>query len=422
MPKQTPFLFNVQSVGELTREIKQLLESNFRDVLVEGELSNVNQSRNGHWYFTLKDSDAQLPCVIWRTVAGRLEAEPRDGMQVVLGGDVQVYEPHGRYQMVVQLLQQAGLGRLQQKFEELKASLKEEGLFDESRKKPLPPFPFRIGVVTSETGAAFHDIYSTFSKRWPLATLYLHHASVQGVPAAAEIASAINYFSSMEQPVDLLIVGRGGGSLEDLWPFNEEIVARALAACPIPTISAVGHEVDYSISDFVADMRAATPTQAALIAAPDIHQLLQQIDDMTGRMETTVKNRVARAKEYVHRLGHAHALLKVQDMLRHHQTKVNALKTQLQTRMVQRHTALTHRTERADDALKSRFHSLWNERSSQAKQLALALESRNPKAPLQKGFTRILQNGDWVRSRQALQPNRPLTVEWKDGKEEIEPG
>jgi len=191
MPDQIPFSFDVASVSDITNQIKQLLESNFRDVLVEGEISNVNQSRNGHYYFTVKDDNAQLPCVVWRNTAQRLDVELSDGQQVVLGGDIQVYAPHGRYQMIVSLVQQAGVGRLQQKFEELKAKLQKEGLFDDAHKKPLPPFPQHIGVITSSTGAAFHDIRSTFEQRWPLATLYLHHASVQGLNSAGELVSAI---------------------------------------------------------------------------------------------------------------------------------------------------------------------------------------------------------------------------------------
>jgi exodeoxyribonuclease VII large subunit len=173
MKNQIPFSFDVPSVSELTNKIKTLLESNFRDVLVEGEISNVNESRNGHVYFTVKDDDAQLPCVMWRSVAQRLDVTLQDGQQVVIGGDIQVYAPHGRYQMIVSLVQQAGIGKLQQKFEELKRKLESEGLFSQAHKKPIPPFPFRIGVITSSTGAAFQDIRSTFEQRWPVATLYL---------------------------------------------------------------------------------------------------------------------------------------------------------------------------------------------------------------------------------------------------------
>ena len=325
MENQIPFAFDVPSVSDLTNNIKHLLENNFRDILVEGELSNVNQSRNGHYYFTIKDDEAQLPCVIWRSTAQRLDVSLRDGQQVVLGGDIQVYAPHGRYQMIVTLVQQAGVGKLQQKFEELKKKLENEGLFDDSHKKPLPPFPLRIGVITSSTGAAFQDIRATFEQRWPAATLYLYHASVQGLNAAKELEEAVHYFDEQKEPVDLLIIGRGGGSLEDLWPFNEEIVARALFKCSIPVISAVGHEVDFSITDFVADARAATPTQAVIIAAPDINELRYQIEDYSESLSTVIQQKLTHFRDYVDRLAHSHALLVVQEKLKFHQNKVENL-------------------------------------------------------------------------------------------------
>ncbi len=392
MAKQIPFAFDVASVSDITHQIKSLLESNFIDVLVEGELSNVNQSRNGHIYFTIKDNDAQLPCVMWRSKAEQLGVEIKDGQQVVLGGDIQVYAPHGRYQMIVSLVQQAGVGRLQQKFEELKKKLQSEGLFDDIHKKPLPAFPEHIGVITSSTGAAFQDIKATFEKRWPLATLYLHHASVQGLNAAGELVRAIQFFQDHPK-VELLIIGRGGGSLEDLWPFNEEAVARALFASKIPVISAVGHEVDFSISDFIADARAATPTQAVMIAAPDINDLRLQIDDYSGTIEHHLKRKIDRYREYVFRLAHSHALLKVQDRIRHYKNRVDSL----------------------SDRIKSRFERKIMEHRSHLQRLQHALETENPKAPLEKGFVRILQQGEWVRTKSAFADKEGFKIEWKDG-------
>ena len=390
--QQIPFSFDVASVSDITNNIKSLLESNFRDVLVEGELSNVNQSRNGHYYFTVKDDNAQLPCVIWRSQAQRMDVEIQDGQQVVLGGDIQVYAPHGRYQLIVSLVQQAGVGRLQQKFEELKEKLKKEGLFEDAHKKPLPPFPEHIGVITSSTGAAFQDIKSTFEQRWPLATLYLHHASVQGLNSAGELVKAINYFQDHPK-VEVIIIGRGGGSLEDLWPFNEEVVARAIFDSNIPVISAVGHEVDFSISDFVADARAATPTQATMIAAPDINDLKMQIDDYAKGIESFLKNKIDRYKEYVHRLAHSHALLKVQDRISHQKNRVETMR----------------------ERLKNHFDKRMYERQSALQKLTHALEQKNPKAPLERGFTRVLQDGVWVRSKKLFDEEKALEIEWSDG-------
>lgn len=398
MPEQIPFSFDVATVTDITNQIKQLLESNFRDVLVEGEISNVNQSRNGHYYFTVKDDNAQLPCVIWRSTAQRLDINLADGQQVVIGGDIQVYAPHGRYQMIVSLVQQAGIGRLQQKFEELKERLQKEGLFDDDHKKALPPFPKHIGVITSSTGAAFQDIRSTFLNRWPLAHLYLHHASVQGLNAAGEIAEAIEVMSGMDH-LELLIVGRGGGSLEDLWPFNEEKVARAIYNCRIPVISAVGHEVDFSISDFVADARAATPTQAVMIAAPDINDLRMQIDDYATGLENHLKTKLDKYKEYVYRLAHSHALLKVQDRLIHLRNRVKSL----------------------DESLKYRQHNLIVNYRSKYTDLLYTLEKKNPNEPLKRGFARVWQGEKWIRMREDLKNDASLQIEWSDGSKEINP-
>ena len=396
MPDQIPFSFDVATVSDITNQIKQLLESNFRDVLVEGEISNVNQSRNGHYYFTVKDDNAQLPCVIWRSTAERQDIQLSDGQQVILGGDVQVYAPHGRYQMIVSLVQQAGIGRLQQKFEELKKKLQEEGLFDDAHKKPLPSFPSHIGVITSSTGAAFHDIRSTFEQRWPLATLYLHHASVQGLNSAGELVKAIHRMQEISS-IEVLIIGRGGGSLEDLWPFNEEKVARAIFGCPIPVISAVGHEVDFSISDFVADARAATPTQTAMIAAPDINDLRMQIDDYTAGIESFLKTKIDKYKEYVYRLGHSHALLKVRDRLVNLRNRVTSLQEKMQ-----------HRQQ-----------SVFMTRRSTLNELTYRLEKHNPNEPLERGFARVWQNDTWIRSRASLNQEQGVQIEWSDGKADI---
>lgn len=438
MNNQIPFAFDVPTVSELTDQIKQLLEKNFQDVLVEGEISNVNQSRNGHYYFTVKDDDAQLPCVIWRSTAGRMDVELQDGQQVVLGGDIQVYPPHGRYQMIVTLVQQAGIGRLQKKFEELKKKLDDEGLFDDAAKKPLPPFPFRIGVITSSTGAAFHDIQSTFQQRWPVATLYLHHASVQGLQAAGELVKALEYFESQEELVDLIIIGRGGGSLEDLWPFNEEVVARAIFNCSIPVVSAVGHEVDYSISDFVADARAATPTQAAVITTPDITELRFQIEDDVKTLESVMKQKIQYFKDYVNSLAHSHALLVVQEKLTLQENRIanlsDKLRSQFRQFIFERESALQHLTNEIkhqspdrilqnysgtltslNERLQNRAYRILSEKKSHYKEVFSTLREMNPKAPLEKGFSRVIQNGNWIRTKSAYDPTQDIQLEWKDG-------
>lgn len=393
MHEQIPFLFDIPTVTQLTGKIKNLLEQNFNDILVEGEASNVKQSANGHVYFTLKDSGAQLPCVLWRNTIQRSGIQLRDGQQIVVGGDLQVYAPHGRYQMIVSLVQQAGIGKLQQAFEELKAKLKTEGLFEDIHKKGFPKFPQKIGVVTSKTTAAFQDIRSTLEKRWPLAEIKLFHASVQGINAAPEIVRGIDYFSR-EKNVDLVIISRGGGSLEDLWPFNEEAVARSVFNCQVPLISAVGHEVDFSISDFVADLRAATPTQAAVLATPDINEVRIQLEDLFRRVELNTKGSVQYYKDRVTNLARSHALQVVQQKMMHSKTRIANLKQQL-----------TYRTE-----------SLIKSRGSNLTSLTHRLDKRNPNGPLSKGFVRLWQDEKWIRTPENFSKDNSFDIEWENKK------
>jgi exodeoxyribonuclease VII large subunit len=249
------------SVTELTQRLKALLESQIGTVWVEGEISNFRRYGSGHCYFTLKDPSAQLSCVLWRANADRLRFEPADGQKVLLHGKVSVYEPRGQYQLVVDRMELSGLGAMYAAFEALKAKLEAEGLFAAERKKPLPRFPRRIALVTSPSGAALRDMLRVILGRWPKVELVLAPTQVQGEGAAAQIAAAIELVNRAAC-ADVMIVGRGGGSLEDLWAFNEEVVARAIHASRIPVVSAVGHEVDFTIADFVADVRAATPTAA----------------------------------------------------------------------------------------------------------------------------------------------------------------
>ncbi|MCP4581738.1 MAG: exodeoxyribonuclease VII large subunit [candidate division Zixibacteria bacterium] len=258
----------VISVTELTKSIKSLLEDNFPKIWVEGEISNYIKHSSGHRYFTLKDEGAQVKCVIWKGMSRYLTFEPENGMKVKASGQITVYERSGQYQLIVSAMQPAGIGDLEIAFQKLKAKLQEEGLFDESHKKPIPQYPERVGVVTSPTGAAIRDIIKVMSRRAPWVEIVIKPAAVQGETASVDIAQAITECNEYGQ-FDLLIVGRGGGSLEDLWPFNEEPTARAIFASKIPVISAVGHQIDFTISDFVADLRAPTPSAAAELAVPD---------------------------------------------------------------------------------------------------------------------------------------------------------
>ncbi|MBO6536119.1 MAG: exodeoxyribonuclease VII large subunit [Balneolaceae bacterium] len=392
MSKQIPFLFDIPTVTELTDKIKALLEKNFVDILVEGEASNVKRSANGHIYFTLKDAGAQLPCVIWRNTAQRLGIDLMDGQQIVVGGDIQVYAPHGRYQMIVGLVQQAGIGKLQQAFEALKAKLKAEGLFEDIHKKPIPKYPKRIGVVTSKTTAAFQDIRSTLEKRWPIAEVLLYHASVQGVNAAPEIVKGIQYFST-QQNVDVVLISRGGGSLEDLWAFNEESVARAVFECEVPLISAVGHEVDFSISDFVADLRAATPTQAAVFATPDINEVRMLVEDLHRKLEMHTSGSIQYYKDRVASLSKSYALLAVQQKMKLAGNEVARLKTQLR--------------QEVERILTIRKHTI--------EKLSQSVVNQNPNTPLEKGFVRVWQQDRWIRSKKDYDSGTEIKAQWLDG-------
>jgi exodeoxyribonuclease VII large subunit len=258
----------ILTVTELTRSIKILLEDNYPKVWVEGEVSNYIKHTSGHRYFTLKDEGAQIKCALWKGMSRYLFFEPENGMKVKACGQVTVYEKSGQYQLIISALQPAGVGALEIAFQQLKSKLEKEGLFDEKYKQPLPRFPERIGVVTSPTGAAIRDIIKVIRRRSPWVEIIIRPALVQGEGASADIVKAIEEFNDYGQ-VDLLIVGRGGGSLEDLWAFNEEPTARAIFASKIPIISAVGHQIDFTIADFVADLRAPTPSAAAEMAVPD---------------------------------------------------------------------------------------------------------------------------------------------------------
>jgi len=274
---------HVYSISDITREIKGLLEGEFVSVWVEGEISNYLHHSSGHRYFTLKDAGAQLKAVIWKFSGQGLAFEPKDGQRVRAFGDITLYEKGGYYQLRVVRLLPKGIGTLEEQFQKLKAKLAADGLFEEGRKRSIPQFPAAIGIVTSPTGAAIRDILNICRRRAPSVRLILRSTKVQGDGAAEDIAAAIREFNRFGQ-VDALIVGRGGGSLEDLWAFNEEIVARAIYESEIPIIAAVGHEIDFSIADFVADLRAATPSAAAELATFDSAALLQGVAATASRL------------------------------------------------------------------------------------------------------------------------------------------
>ncbi|OIO58135.1 MAG: exodeoxyribonuclease VII large subunit [Candidatus Marinimicrobia bacterium CG1_02_48_14] len=353
----------VLSVTELTQNIKAHLEQAFTRVWVSGEISNFVHHSSGHMYFSLKDAGAQLSAVMFRGQNRGLLFGPMNGMQILAHGDISVYPPRGQYQMVVDQLQPAGAGGLHLAFEALKQKLAGEGLFDSHHKKPLPKFPECIGVVTSVTGAAIRDMIQIISRRFPLSRILLYNAKVQGDGAAGEIVAGIEYFNSHQQfqaqstqthseiqPCDVLIIGRGGGSIEDLWPFNEEVVARAIYHSVIPVISAVGHEIDVTISDLVADMRAPTPSAAAELVVPDQATLIQTLDKISTQLPSMLTKRLNDTRSKLLGLTKSYALKRPQLLVQAKYQYVDQLNDTLQRLLSQKtqnsHLLLDHLTEK----------------------------------------------------------------------------
>lgn len=293
------------TVSELTSEIKRLLHESFPAIWVIGEVSNLRESR-GHIYFTLKDADASISCAIWRSYVSRVQFEIEDGLQVIVMGRVDVFERAGRYQLIVYQVVPKGLGALQLAFIKLRDKLEKEGLFDEEYKKPIPYLPRHIGLVTSPSGAAVRDVLDRILRRFPEARVTICPARVQGEGAREEIVRALKEI--VKWGVDVIILARGGGSIEDLWCFNEEAVARAIHACPIPVISAVGHERDFTIADFTADLRANTPTHAGEIVVPELSEILERLQTGEERLKNALVIRLERAREQIGALERSYAL------------------------------------------------------------------------------------------------------------------
>ena len=320
------------SVSELTSKLKDLIESNFSNIWIQGEISNFKHHSSGHMYFTLKDQGAELRCVMFRGFNQGIHFKPEDGMDVILQGKITVYEPRGQYQLMVQNMEPAGIGTLFLAFEALKKQLQSEGLFDNSLKKQLPQYPKKVGIVTSETGAAYKDMVQVLNRRAPYLDIVLRPTLVQGINAANDIVKAIKELSSIEN-IDVLIVGRGGGSLEDLWAFNEEEVARVIVACKVPIISAVGHETDVTISDMVADLRAPTPSAAAEIVALSVNDLKQKINEQTNTLIKQFQFKLNKIWQTFDHLSERHIVQKPKNIIERQKEKLNTLYNGLMLKM-----------------------------------------------------------------------------------------
>jgi exodeoxyribonuclease VII large subunit len=434
----------VLTVTDLTRRVKDLLEEKFPSVWVEGEVSNLRSPSSGHVYFTLKDANAQLAVVLFRGVAAKVGFALKDGLQVIAFGDVSVYERSGQYQLVARQLLPKGLGALQLAFEELKQRLAKEGLFDAARKKPIPTLPQHIGLVTSPTGAAIRDFLNVINRRFPNVHIVINPVRVQGDGAANEIAAAIDEFNALHAagrlPLDVLIVTRGGGSLEDLWAFNEEAVARALARSKIPTISAVGHEIDFTISDFVADLRAPTPSAAAELVVKAKDEFAQLIKQYQARLQKDLRLQLAEARQRFSTLASSYVFRRPAEAVRQYQQQLDDFAHRL--RRAPGATVAAHRARWDTVAEKfkllspqvllvnwrqrlgaheQRFQAAWARRTQATRhrlaQASTKLDLLSPNATLQRGYsiTVIPETGHIVRSVTHVQPGTNISTKVLDG-------
>ena len=361
----------ILTVTEINNRIRDVIEENFSSVWVAGEVSNLRVPSSGHCYFTLKDERSQISAIIWRSQAARLRFDIKDGMSVVIQGELDVYPPMGRYQVICRQVYPKGVGELDLAFRRLKEKLAKEGLFDLERKRPLPFLPRRIGIVTSATGAAIRDMLKTIEERCPFIPILVRPARVQGEGAAEDIALAIKELNSVED-IDVIIVGRGGGSIEDLWAFNEEIVARAIFNSSAPVVSAVGHQTDFTISDFVADARALTPTDAGRLVAPDRNQLIEQIRSMSTRLARGLAGRLERARDSLDSLARSYVFRRPMDMIRLREQRLDDLAVELQ-RAGREHVA---------------------DRLNRLENIAARLEALSPKGVLARGYSITIRAND----------------------------
>lgn len=373
----------VLSVSALTEQVKDLVEGAFPAVWVSGEISNFSRPQSGHCYFTLKDDTAQIRAVLWRTAAARLRFEPEDGLDVICQGDVEVYAPRGTYQLVVRQMQPQGIGALELALRKLRERLAAEGLFDPARKRPLPRFPRTVALVTSPTGAAIRDFLEVLGRRWCGVHVLVVPVRVQGDGAGREIAEAIAAVNRFARPVDCLIVARGGGSLEDLWAFNEEVVVRAIHASAVPVMSAVGHEIDVTLSDLVADVRALTPSEAAERLAPVAAEIHAGLRMQQQRLVAALRGRAAAGRARVDALAGRRMFRRPLDMVHDRAQRLDEL------------------SQRASRAIRQRLGQSRQRLAAVAGQL----EALSPLAILSRGYSLTLgEDGALVRDAGAVEP------------------
>lgn len=382
------------SVTQLNEYLKMVLDGDrvLSSVFVRGEISNFKLYSSGHAYFTLKDDAGQLKSVMFRSYFSRLAFLPEDGMRVIAHGRVSVYESSGQYQLYVDDLQPDGAGSLAMRFEQLKRKLAAEGLFDESRKRPLPPMPRRIGVITSPSGAAVHDIINVLGRRFPAAEMILYPSEVQGTQAPAQLISGVEFFS-VTGLVDVIILGRGGGSAEDLWAFNDEYLARAVASCSIPVISAVGHESDFTICDFVADRRAPTPSAAAEIAVPVMGEILRGLISVRTGLQTSMQKLIAQERRMLHQLTGSRIYTRPEQMLDDFRMRLDEKECNLDRAVGQ---------------------TLFQKKQATAS-VAGKLQALNPLSVLSRGYATVSREGTSITSVKQINDNDTLDIRFADG-------
>lgn len=404
------------TVSQLTRYIKYKIDNDIHlnEVFLKGEISNFKAHTRGHYYFTLKDEGSRINAVMFASATKNIKFLPQDGMKVLVTGKISVFEANGGYQIYVNDMLEDGVGNLYIAFEQLKKKLETEGLFDQKIKKAIPKIPTKVGVVTAPTGAAIKDIVSTIKRRWPLAEIILFPSLVQGEEAAADIVKQIE--RSKDYNLDTLIVGRGGGSIEDLWPFNEEIVARAIYNCQTPIISAVGHEIDFTIADFVADLRAPTPTGAAELAVPAISDVANYLNQLKIRLNKAISNKITINKQKITELTNRYIFT---NPLSIYQTK-EILFDSIIERLKYATTNLISLKEKQFLNIKNSYilanpFQLLDKKANRYLQIISKLETLSPLLTLQRGYTMAKIAGKVITSSKNIKKDSNLEIEFSDG-------
>ena len=404
------------TVSQLTRYIKYKIDNDvhLNEVFLKGEISNFKAHSRGHYYFTLKDEGSRINAVMFASSTKNIKFFPQDGMKVLVTGKISVFEANGGYQIYVNDMLEDGVGNLYIAFEQLKKKLEAEGLFDPSIKKPIPKIPTRVGVVTAPTGAAIKDIISTIKRRWPLTEILLFPSLVQGEDAAKDIVKQIKLSESYD--IDTLIVGRGGGSIEDLWPFNEEIVARAIYDCKTPVISAVGHEIDFTIADFVADLRAPTPTGAAELAVPAISDITNYLNQLKIRLNKSAQTKITLNRQKLTELTSRYIF---KNPISIYQTK-EMLFDGLLERLKYATTNLVTLKSKNYERIKNSYilknpYQLLDKKSNKYLQIISKLETLSPLLTLKRGYTMTKSNNKVLTSSKEIKKGDKLEVEFSDG-------